>query len=221
MKSTAASPSTSQDVLSIVESRSTATQGPDVSFPTSFEAQLHQAKNKTAEAPPPKERFQLFMKGIPMMFALVIGATAYWMFYLWDFKNLERRTRHYKLKLFNTWMTYFRPVSVNQWEEWRQHECEHCGACCEILWRCPFLKTNEDGNSHCSVHSKRPLPCRTFPIDPRSVELISKHRKAEAACSYRFAVLFDQMIEDDKKEKAQASLPTNTTSSQESAPPAS
>lgn len=177
-----------------------------------FAHQLSQAKNKAPVSIAWSQRLVLFFKGIPMVLGLFLMATGYWLLFVWDIKNLERRTRHYRLKMFNTWTTYFRPGTVAQWEEWRQSECAHCGACCEILWRCPFLKTDEQGNSHCSVHSKRPLPCRTFPIDPHSVELISKFRDVERSCSYRFAVIIDQWIEEDKKQKSNEDETTQPTS---------
>lgn len=178
----------------------------DVPPTSSFSSQLSQVRDKEPVSIPWQQRLILFLKGIPMFSGLLVMATAYWLFFLWDRKNLERRTRHYRLKLSNTWLTYFRPVKVAQWEEWRQSECAHCGACCEILWRCPFLKTEADGNSHCTIHIKRPLPCRTFPIDPHSVELISKNREVERTCSYRFAVMIDQWIEDDKQQKESTNM---------------
>ncbi len=167
----------------------------------SFRSKLEDARQKTVEPLPISERAFLLFKGLWLFPTLFIAATAYWSFFLWDFKNYEKRTSHYKLKLHNTWMTYFRPTSVAQWADWRQKECDHCGACCEILWRCPFLSTDQDGTSHCTVHAKRPLPCRTFPIDPESVELISKKRTLERSCSYRFAVLIDNLIEEQKTEE--------------------
>ena len=37
----------------------------------------------------------------------------------------------------------------------RQGECNQCGNCCEILFRCPFLVKAEDG-SWCSIYDNRP-----------------------------------------------------------------
>lgn len=128
-------------------------------------------------------RVRLFAKGIPMFGLLVLGASLYWLMYIWDVKHLEKRTRHYRLKLRNTFMSYFRPDTVSSWEVWRRSECAHCGACCEILWRCPFLKENDEGVSSCSVHDKRPITCRTFPVDPWSVDMISEETRP---CSYEF-----------------------------------
>lgn len=166
----------------------------------SWSKQLNHVRQEAAPVIEARERASLFLKGLFMFPTLVVAASLYWVAMLWDVKNFERRNSHFRLKLHNTWMTYFRPATVARWSGWRQSECAHCGACCEILWRCPFLSTDKDGNSQCTVHIKRPLPCRTFPIDPQSVELISKKRTAERSCSYRFAVLLDRMIEEQKGE---------------------
>ena len=46
-------------------------------------------------------------------------------------------------------------------------ECNRCGNCCEILFKCPFLVKQEDGFSICSIYENRPLQCNAFPIDER------------------------------------------------------
>jgi len=65
----------------------------------------------------------------------------------------------------NTWrartvrtVTAFLPVS-----EERKGECVDCGACCKLPNVCPFLKSNGDGKSYCTIYSIRPLNCRKYP----------------------------------------------------------
>ena len=46
----------------------------------------------------------------------------------------------------------------------RQGECNRCGACCKILFRCPFLGTDAEGQYTCSVYEKRFAQCRLYPL---------------------------------------------------------
>ena len=63
------------------------------------------------------------------------------------------------------WLTHFRPGYVREQSEKLCGECQRCGACCKIIFHCPFLR---DGN-HCTVYAGRPKQCRTFPIDERDL----------------------------------------------------
>jgi hypothetical protein len=157
-------------------------------------------------AAPPEEKadptwFRWF-KGFWAVLGLAVGGALYWVLMLWDWRRVGRRTRHFRIKLNNAWRSYFHPAYVKRHEAWRQGECAHCGACCEILWRCPFLRDDGKGNSHCSIHKSRPLPCRTFPIDPKTVSLISVDRPADRGCSYRFQMLIDQKREEAEARRA-------------------
>src|SRR6266849_10225432 len=62
----------------------------------------------------------------------------------------------------------------------RRGECNRCGACCELLFKCPFLKKNSDGTSLCGIYENRPNSCRLFPIEPRDIE------ELRGSCSYYF-----------------------------------
>jgi hypothetical protein len=48
----------------------------------------------------------------------------------------------------------------------RQGECNRCGACCKILFTCPFLVEEKGGVFTCSVYDHRPPSCRLFPMVP-------------------------------------------------------
>jgi uncharacterized protein len=62
----------------------------------------------------------------------------------------------------------------------RQGECNRCGACCKILFRCPFLGTDAQGQYTCRIYEQRFAQCRMFPL--RSRDLLEVEE-----CSYTFA----------------------------------
>jgi hypothetical protein len=62
----------------------------------------------------------------------------------------------------------------------REGECNRCGACCKILFRCPFLKEDAAGQFECRIYDKRFAQCRLFPLHPADL------REVEG-CSYSFA----------------------------------
>jgi hypothetical protein len=62
----------------------------------------------------------------------------------------------------------------------RRGECNRCGACCEILFKCPFLKKYNDGTTTCGIYEDRPNQCRLFPIEKRDLE------EVRGTCSFYF-----------------------------------
>jgi uncharacterized protein len=62
----------------------------------------------------------------------------------------------------------------------RQGECNRCGACCKILFRCPFLATDADGQYTCRIYELRFAQCRMFPVHSRDLLDVDE-------CSYTFA----------------------------------
>ena len=62
----------------------------------------------------------------------------------------------------------------------RRGDCNRCGACCEILFKCPFLQKHEDGSSTCGVYENRPEQCRLYPIEPRDLA------EVRGTCSFYF-----------------------------------
>ena len=62
----------------------------------------------------------------------------------------------------------------------RQGDCNHCGNCCEILFKCPFLIKQHDGQSFCSIYDDRPGQCGAFPIDNRCLSDV------DFDCTYSF-----------------------------------
>jgi hypothetical protein len=60
----------------------------------------------------------------------------------------------------------------------RQGECNRCGACCELIYKCAFLGKDDDNLAFCRIYGElRPGACRTYPFD------IVDHEIAEP-CSY-------------------------------------
>jgi Fe-S-cluster containining protein len=63
----------------------------------------------------------------------------------------------------------------------RQGECNRCGACCKILFRCPFLGTDAEGQYTCRIYEKRFSQCRLFPLHAKDLQELGDE------CSYTFA----------------------------------
>ena len=74
----------------------------------------------------------------------------------------------------------FRKQDVVEALALRRGDCNRCGACCEILFKCPFLKKHEDGTSTCGIYEDRPNQCRLFPITRRDLE------EVRGTCSFYF-----------------------------------
>ena len=74
----------------------------------------------------------------------------------------------------------FQKTYVEAQIEERQGECNQCGNCCEILYRCPFLVKIEDGSSLCSIYEDRPKQCAAFPIDDKCLS------EVDFDCTYTF-----------------------------------
>ena len=62
----------------------------------------------------------------------------------------------------------------------RRGECNRCGACCELVFKCPFLKKQSDGTTLCGIYENRPNSCRLFPIEQRDIQ------ELRGSCSYYF-----------------------------------
>ena len=62
----------------------------------------------------------------------------------------------------------------------RQGECNRCGACCKILFRCPFLGTDAEGQYTCRIYEYRFTQCRLFPLHPQDLKELGEQ------CSYTF-----------------------------------
>ena len=77
-------------------------------------------------------------------------------------------------------LSRFRKGFVEEQIASQQGECNHCGNCCEILFRCPFLIHLEDGASQCSIYEDRPGQCAAFPINEKDLSDV------DFDCTYTF-----------------------------------
>ena len=68
----------------------------------------------------------------------------------------------------------------------RDGECTRCGACCKILFKCPFLieqHSIEAGTNliyTCGIYGEHFNQCRIFPLAPQDLEEIDE------PCGYTF-----------------------------------
>jgi hypothetical protein len=92
--------------------------------------------------------------------------------------KFRARQVHGKLRRFVS--ANFRKEDVIASLSLRRGECNRCGACCEILFKCPFLKKHGDGTTTCGIYEDRPNQCRLFPIERRDLE------EVRGTCSFYF-----------------------------------
>ncbi|MDE3001217.1 MAG: hypothetical protein OXU79_19240 [Gemmatimonadota bacterium] len=83
------------------------------------------------------------------------------------YTNLRFWARQAAGKIRRFFLVHFRKSYVARQATLLAGECNRCGNCCEILFKCPFLVKHEDGFSVCSIYENRPLQCNAFPIDRR------------------------------------------------------
>ncbi|MER3428075.1 MAG: hypothetical protein C4334_08230 [Pyrinomonas sp.] len=95
-------------------------------------------------------------------------------------EDAKLRARQAQGKLRRFVNAHFRAQEVIASLALRRGECNRCGACCEMLFKCPFLRRHEDGTTSCGIYQDRPTQCRLFPIDRRDLE------EVRGACSYYF-----------------------------------
>jgi hypothetical protein len=95
-----------------------------------------------------------------------------------DAARLRARQAQGKIRRFLN--TNFRKQEMVAALTLRRGECNRCGACCELLFKCPFLKKNDDGTKLCGIYHNRPNSCRLFPIEKRDI------REVMGTCSYYF-----------------------------------
>ncbi len=95
-------------------------------------------------------------------------------------EDAKFRARQAQGKLRRFVQINFRKEEVAADLELRRGDCNRCGACCEILFKCPFLKKHADGSSTCGIYEDRPNQCRLFPINKRDIQ------EVRGTCSYYF-----------------------------------
>lgn len=62
----------------------------------------------------------------------------------------------------------------------RDGDCNRCGACCKILYRCPFLAEPEPGVYACRIYGHHFAQCKLYPLTPADLTEI------DGECTYTF-----------------------------------
>jgi len=62
----------------------------------------------------------------------------------------------------------------------RKGNCNQCGECCRLPFKCSFLKTDDTGKSVCAAYKFRPLNCRKFPRTELQI------KQVKTFCGYSF-----------------------------------
>ena len=56
--------------------------------------------------------------------------------------------------------------------ETRGGECHRCGACCELVYKCPFLGKDGQNLPYCRIYGDlRPANCHNYPFDVKDAEI--------------------------------------------------
>jgi hypothetical protein len=54
----------------------------------------------------------------------------------------------------------------------RQGDCHRCGACCELIYKCPFLGRDGQNLPYCRIYGDlRPANCKNYPFDAVDSEI--------------------------------------------------
>jgi hypothetical protein len=95
-------------------------------------------------------------------------------------EDAKFRVRQAQGKLRRFVQSNFRKEDVAEALSLRRGECNRCGACCEILFKCPFLKKHWDNTTSCGIYEDRPNQCRLFPLNKKDLE------EVHGSCSFYF-----------------------------------
>ncbi len=77
-------------------------------------------------------------------------------------------------------LCFFQPAKVEERVARREGDCDQCGACCKIVFSCPFL-IEYGSHTACRIYNSfRPMACRAFPLDRQDLEDV------EFNCTYFF-----------------------------------
>jgi len=84
-------------------------------------------------------------------------------------KNLKKTFIHSCGKFRRLYLYTFKKKYVQNMVSHRKGECKQCGACCKLLYKCPFLIEHPKGFS-CKIYGKiRPINCVIFPINEKDI----------------------------------------------------
>ncbi|EKD27742.1 MAG: hypothetical protein ACD_79C00596G0001 [uncultured bacterium] len=91
-------------------------------------------------------------------------------------------------------ITAFLPIHVT-----RTGTCKSCGSCCKLVFKCPWLKFDENGKSFCKIYSHRPLSCKKYPRT--SSEFVTAN-----ICGFKFEETPSKKNDSSKRKTSSKSL---------------
>jgi hypothetical protein len=73
-----------------------------------------------------------------------------------------------------------------RYKAYQRGECNRCGLCCKIQFRCPFLVEEGPYDTRCSIYTTphAPQACLKFPLDPMDLRLLQ--REVGNACTFYY-----------------------------------
>lgn len=101
-----------------------------------------------------------------------------------DSTNFPRQSLSTRLRLLwgtprRFYLNVFRPGYVRRSLAQRQGACRRCGACCQLVVKCRFLKRDQAGLPACRIYNIcRTKNCSNFPINRRDLadrNLVAPH----------------------------------------------
>ena len=93
--------------------------------------------------------------------------------------RITRKARQFQGKVRRWLLDKFKKDFIRRKLAQRDGECQQCGKCCALVYRCPFLV--KDGDKQvCRIYEFRPAQCRHFPIDKRDLKEVG------IVCGYSF-----------------------------------
>jgi hypothetical protein len=94
----------------------------------------------------------------------------------------------------HTWGALRRTVLSNflpdnilyRYKAYQRGECNRCGLCCKIQFKCPFFVDEGPYNTRCSIYTTpyAPQACLKFPLDPIDLRLLQ--REVGNACTFYY-----------------------------------
>jgi hypothetical protein len=80
----------------------------------------------------------------------------------------------------------FQPGYIRRQAALRKGDCNRCGLCCQLVFKCPSLRF-ENGLASCARYQNRPANCSHFPIDEADLDDV-RRIAPHARCTFSFDV---------------------------------
>lgn len=87
-----------------------------------------------------------------------------------------RVLRKLRRSFFSVFYPRYVKISI---EQKREGDCTRCGACCKLVYRCPFLGEDAEKMPYCRIYGElRPASCQNYPFDKIDADV--------KECGFRF-----------------------------------